>query len=281
MVEPTRKRRYDPLIISASVLLLIGIGTAAVYVVTEQRARERVATLSDEVITTERLLSAMKDVETGERGFVITGIDGYLDPYNVGRERLAINLAKLKQAGLVDGLPALIQAKLDVAARVVAMRRAGEPGSAERSILDGEDKATMDAVRTDVSSLQLMLRSQVRAAEKARKRAGVVGPGGRDRVVAAWHRQPGAVRLAPSPVRTAQPGAPGHQRGPVPHLRAEERIDHLADLRQGSVHPVAGGVDEFHRPGHRLPPGGRLAAGRARRRSRAGGGGLAGGHRDR
>ena len=33
------------------------------------------------VIATERLLSGLKDVETGQRGFVITGQEQYLEPY--------------------------------------------------------------------------------------------------------------------------------------------------------------------------------------------------------
>ena len=36
------------------------------------------------IVTSERLLSALKDVETGERGFIITGRDNYLEPYRWG-----------------------------------------------------------------------------------------------------------------------------------------------------------------------------------------------------
>ena len=38
------------------------------------------------VIATERLLSSLKDVETGQRGFVITGKEQYLEPYHWGSD---------------------------------------------------------------------------------------------------------------------------------------------------------------------------------------------------
>ena len=46
---------------------------------------DRIPTLADVqdnalILASKRLLSAMKDVETGERGFIITGGDQYLEP---------------------------------------------------------------------------------------------------------------------------------------------------------------------------------------------------------
>src|SRR4029077_12910819 len=36
----------------------------------------------------EGILSVLKDAETGQRGFLITGVQGYLDPYNVAEATL-------------------------------------------------------------------------------------------------------------------------------------------------------------------------------------------------
>ncbi len=67
-----------------------GVGLAASLLVAawttvRDAALER-ATRRDNalVVAAERLLSSLKDVETGERGLVITGKDQYLEPYNWG-----------------------------------------------------------------------------------------------------------------------------------------------------------------------------------------------------
>ncbi len=52
------------------------------------------------IIATERLLSSLKDVETGQRGFIITGKDEYLDPYRSG---LAAVPADLATVSALDG----------------------------------------------------------------------------------------------------------------------------------------------------------------------------------
>src|ERR1700733_12679661 len=42
------------------------------------------------------LLSAMKDTETGERGYVLTGEERYLEPYNNAKERPDAELRELR-----------------------------------------------------------------------------------------------------------------------------------------------------------------------------------------
>ena len=48
------------------------------------------------IITGERLLSSLKDVETGQRGFIITGKDEYLEPYRSGLAAVGPDLATLE-----------------------------------------------------------------------------------------------------------------------------------------------------------------------------------------
>ena len=42
-------------------------------------------------------VSSLKDAETGQRGFVITGREEYLDPYNTATSRIPLLLRELKQ----------------------------------------------------------------------------------------------------------------------------------------------------------------------------------------
>ena len=172
--EPQRRRPIEPLIALAAVFVAAGICAAAAYVVTEQRTRTLILASNDHIATAERLLSALKDVETGERGFVITGLESYLDPYRSGLEQAAASLATLQQLGIADSLPALVDTKLKVAANVVAMRRAGAETSAQAGILEGGDKATMDAVRSAAAFLESKLQDHVRRTDR------------RERLLAPW-----------------------------------------------------------------------------------------------
>ncbi len=108
-----------------------------------------------------RVLTDMVDIETGERGFLLSGIDAYLEPYNTGLQRLPQDIARLRTSspGMVDSVSALIDAKLGFAAQAIAGRRAG--ASPMQALGEGGDKSTMDAVRARLA--------QVDADETARR----------------------------------------------------------------------------------------------------------------
>ena len=110
-----------------------------------------------------QLLSDLKDVETGERGFLISGQEAYLEPYSAGLANVATDLQRLRDNNApLDGLPTLVEAKLRFAAEAIANRRTGA-NSIMDSLGNGQDKATMDAVRAHVAATT--------AAEQARRRA--------------------------------------------------------------------------------------------------------------
>ncbi|HIJ79793.1 MAG: CHASE3 domain-containing protein [Desulfobulbaceae bacterium] len=54
----------------------------------------------------DQLVMSLVDMETGERGFMITGDEGYLDPYHGGKETFARAMAEAKQ--LVNDNPAQV-----------------------------------------------------------------------------------------------------------------------------------------------------------------------------
>ncbi len=53
-------------------------------------------------LATETLLSQLKDAETGQRGFLLTGNPAYLEPYDAARQRLDADFKRLEQAPLPD-----------------------------------------------------------------------------------------------------------------------------------------------------------------------------------
>ena len=115
-------------------------------------------------------LSAV-DAETGVRGFVITGAESYLAPYNAAVARFNGDLAQL---GLVYGdtpeqrnqLAALrtrlTESQAELEAIITATRSVGPPEAAAR-LSTGHNKATMDAVRTELDTIEAQARTDISA----------------------------------------------------------------------------------------------------------------------
>ncbi|RYZ04000.1 MAG: diguanylate cyclase [Myxococcales bacterium] len=102
------------------------------------------------------LLSLLKDAETGQRGYILSGDDQFLEPYTLARRDLPSALAKL--ADLVRGdsaqnerleqLRSQIEAKLAFVTETVELRRGDDTTLAMRLIRSGRGKLLMDEVRT-------------------------------------------------------------------------------------------------------------------------------------
>ncbi len=132
------------------------------------------------------VLSAMKDLETGERGFLLTGDEAFLEPY-----RLAVaQLDALLPAGATGQAPALqtpalqtpdlqtpgaalsvlrrsVTAKRVIAESAVDARRREGADAAMAFVRSGDDKATMDAVRAETAALHRDIALRIAAEERA------------------------------------------------------------------------------------------------------------------
>jgi diguanylate cyclase (GGDEF)-like protein len=117
-------------------------------------ARARALSLKD-------FMSTLQDAETGQRGFVITGDDAFLAPYDSAVRKLDASRRKLAQAfagepgaeariGAIDFLSAARVRRLGAA---IAARRAEGFESAQALIVSGEGKHLMDAVRREIGAL--------------------------------------------------------------------------------------------------------------------------------
>ena len=162
----------------SAALFVAGVALAAYEFVAEGQSHALLATESSRVAALERLLSSLKDLETGERGYVLTGQDEYLEPYRSGGAAVDSELKRLGELGLdTDGLPGLVTAKRTVAARAVAARARAGSDEEFRAGLGSEDKAAMDRVRVEVAGLQDAARRAVARADRAdRRRAATLLP---------------------------------------------------------------------------------------------------------
>jgi methyl-accepting chemotaxis protein len=107
------------------------------------------------------LLSLAKDAETGQRGFLLTGDDSYLEPYqaatgalvNVEADLRKLTADNLRQQARLDEAEPVIAAKLAELKRTIDLRRTQGFDAALRVVVTGEGKKTMDDLRKVVADM--------------------------------------------------------------------------------------------------------------------------------
>jgi methyl-accepting chemotaxis protein len=108
------------------------------------------------------LLSVMKDAETGQRGYIITGEPRYLEPYQGSRERVDQGLKKLReltsdnpaQQTRLNALEPLVAARVATLQQVIEVRKAKGFAPAQQEILTDQGKNEMGAVRKAVQAME-------------------------------------------------------------------------------------------------------------------------------
>jgi methyl-accepting chemotaxis protein len=113
------------------------------------------------IATLTQVMSAMQDAETGQRGFIITGDESYLAPYNAGIVAVHTHhkhLADLvrdnpRQAARTDALAQAINAKLMEMEKPLAARRTQDFAAAQTIVLAGSGKRAMDDIRALAQSM--------------------------------------------------------------------------------------------------------------------------------
>ncbi|HKT53271.1 MAG TPA: CHASE3 domain-containing protein, partial [Caulobacteraceae bacterium] len=98
----------------------------------------------------QHVFSLVQDVETGARGFMLTGEAVFLEPYDRARAKLPNEMAQLRASALhapdrvhADRMEILVRRKLQIAARNVALRRGPAPQTAALSVRDGQGRKVM------------------------------------------------------------------------------------------------------------------------------------------
>lgn len=110
----------------------------------------------------EKLLSMLKDAETGQRGYIITGEEQYLGPYqeavsNVDRQLMSIKKLTADnpiQQQHLETITPLVQSKLDELKESISLRRDKGMEAARAVVLKNTGKAHMDKIRTIVQEME-------------------------------------------------------------------------------------------------------------------------------
>ncbi len=104
-------------------------------------------------------LSALKDAETGQRGYLLTGDEAFLEPYLTVRANLRGQLGKLRQLASgsaahqhLDAITPLMEAKLAELSNSIELRRNQQMTAALALVGSGQGRRLMDSMRAEMSS---------------------------------------------------------------------------------------------------------------------------------
>ncbi|MDD1605782.1 MAG: PAS domain S-box protein, partial [Methylococcaceae bacterium] len=146
-------------LISAAIMVVLSVAVsfwAFKQVQTSAEQRKHIRIMLDEGTA---LLSSLKDAETGQRGYLLTGDETFLQPYLVVRDNINAQLQTLRQGTEIssaqkhlDAVQPLIKAKLAALATLIELRRQNDLIAMTTLISAGEGKRLMDAIRIEMNS---------------------------------------------------------------------------------------------------------------------------------
>ena len=108
-----------------------------------------------------RFLSVMKDAETGQRGFLLTGDERYLEPYHLALGAINHELATLHRL-LADNpgqqqrlaiLEPLVSAKLEDLEQTIALKTTGDSAGALAVVRGDRGRAVMERIRDMIEAM--------------------------------------------------------------------------------------------------------------------------------
>ncbi len=110
----------------------------------------------------ESLLSHLKDAETGQRGYLITGEDSYLEPFNISLSNIDKELSFLKeltsdnpvQQNKFPSLEILISSKISELNKTINLRRKSGFKAAQEVVLTHQGKLEMDEIRKILKNMK-------------------------------------------------------------------------------------------------------------------------------
>ena len=143
------------LLVAGFVALLAIIGTTLWLVERAQTSFDEVVAARDMRSATADLRSSLQDAETGQRGFLLTGDESYLEPFTTARDNILPQYEKLRgflaaRPEFSDRAAALregIDAKLAEMEQTIALARNGRRDEAIQIIRTDRGKALMDQAR--------------------------------------------------------------------------------------------------------------------------------------
>jgi signal transduction histidine kinase/CheY-like chemotaxis protein len=156
-------RRRLPVLLSAALVMMLSLGTLLMLHLAGQarQNRELVRSAFEVSDTARSLLSEVQNAETGQRGFILTGRETYLAPYDNALAIIPGVLAGLGRLVAEDAaqrerlarLRQTIDAKLEELRVTLEAARSQGPQAAMEMVQTDRGRDLMEAIRTQVSAL--------------------------------------------------------------------------------------------------------------------------------
>ncbi|HEY9248130.1 MAG TPA: CHASE3 domain-containing protein [Rariglobus sp.] len=166
-MKPARPLLLSRPLVSLGLLVgfLLAAGTAAISAISTRgivSAGTRVVQTQAILLEINQLLSSLIDAETGQRGYILTGLETYLEPYTRASSRLDNQLAALRvrfenspgQLSTLNHITGLVAEKKTEMNRTIALRRDSAIGPALHIVDSGAGLTMMNALREDVRKLE-------------------------------------------------------------------------------------------------------------------------------
>lgn len=159
-----------PLVLGIAVSLAIAIYAELGYRRLESANREMAVALEMQA-TLNETLALIVDAETGQRGYLLTGRDEYLAPYNAALPKIDGAFTRLRELLVVNGTAAqrttagrinnLVGKKLAELEAAIALYRTNGAEAAQALLSTGIGRRTMEEIRAEVDAMGGTHRTQL------------------------------------------------------------------------------------------------------------------------
>ena len=152
-----RSRSIAGIAVVISSVVILGAGVVAHQTIDRlSNAGAAVVRAQQLELDYERLLSAVRDAETGQRGYLLTDDPGYLKPYDAALRELEQRMQTVTEHVKADGAPAadlqplhnFMQLKLAEMARTVELARTGQHDAALAVVHSDQGRQLMEDIRS-------------------------------------------------------------------------------------------------------------------------------------
>ena len=162
----SKRLNFLPIVLIV-VLAVLTAYTGFNHVGVLRRSQADVGHTHEVMETAQGLFSSIQDAETGQRGFLLTGREDYLDPWRSATRKIPDELSRLRrlvadnpeQIERVGQLQQALTRRQDILRETIDALRTGDPAHARDMVRSGRGKVQMDRIR--------VLTAQIMADEKA------------------------------------------------------------------------------------------------------------------
>jgi CHASE3 domain sensor protein len=149
--------------VSLALVVLLGGCLSYRYNAILKQNRDLVVHTYQVISAVERAFSDIQDAETGQRGFVITGDEKYLNPYRNAVQNIPVSLHEIRrlvadrseQLDRADNFENALHGKLDELSVTIALRRDAGLDAARNAIVQADGIVAMDRIRAVVAQMIL------------------------------------------------------------------------------------------------------------------------------